>query len=359
MECPGSVGLMLRKTFPDLERSLIRKSKKYYLGYAEYSESRRAWRFPNGSIQEFGYLDKDSDVEQFQSAEYDDIEFDELTHFSEYQYTYMRSRLRSSSGGKWKTQIRAASNPGSRGHAWVKARFVDPARDKLAEYYDEELDETKTRYFLTATLDDNTLMSPQKRAEYRSWLKGLNESERKMLLEGDWDYVPGAAFAEWNHKIHVIKPIPIPQDARIYMSYDFGFGKPFSVGWWWADYDSRLYRFNEWYGWNGKADTGLRLAPSDQAKGILSREKIMGIKQVHDRIADPSIFAKTANYKGGGLGKSIAEMMSDEGVYFNPGDNDRLLGKAQFHERLKYDEDKVGTEEFVAPMVQFYDTCQY
>ena len=95
MKYPKSKQLILRTTFPELERSLIMVSlevipKELYI----YNQSKHRMRFKNGSIIEFGYLSSDSAVTMYQSAEYDIIRFDELTHFSEYQYTYMQSRIR-------------------------------------------------------------------------------------------------------------------------------------------------------------------------------------------------------------------------------------------------------------------------
>ena len=54
----------------------------------------KKWRAPNGSILEFGYCKYESDVYHYQSAQYADIEFDELTHFSAFQYEYLKSRIR-------------------------------------------------------------------------------------------------------------------------------------------------------------------------------------------------------------------------------------------------------------------------
>lgn len=357
---PKSVGLLMRRTFPDLEKSLIRKSFDYYQQYAKYNEAKKRWHFFNGSIEEFGFCERDKDVYQYQSAEYDDICPDELTHFSEFQYLYMMSRLRSRVG--LKTLMRAGTNPGNIGHMWVKGRFVDVAREKI---YRERIEiggevHEKTRYFLPANLHDNTLMPAQQRLEYELWLSQLPEAEREMLMNGNWDYVPGAAFGELNRKTHAYNPYdhPVPRWAKIFMSYDFGFGKPFSVGWYWVDYDGRVWRFNEWYGWNGQSDQGLRMAISEVAKGILKREEQMGLKErINYRVAGPDIFSKTPNVRGGGQGPSVAEIMSEHGVIFQPGDPDRLLGKQQCHERFrvsdKYDEKKPETW----PMAMISDKC--
>lgn len=348
IECPGSVGLMLRKTFPELEKSLIRKSRKFYPRFAKWSESKKLYQFPNGSIQEFGYVEKDIDVEQYMSAEYDDIEFDELGHFNEYPYVYLASRLRprqppKGSGIKpWKGLMRAAGNPGGVGHQWIRARFVQNGRGKVIKVFDEEEHTYKTRLFIPSTLGDNTLMSLRERTEYRGWLNKLPEAERRMLRDGDWEFNPGAAFPELSRKTHGYDPkqIPVPKWAPILRSYDFGHAKPFSIGWWWIDYDGRMWRFAEWYGWNGNPDTGIRMAMPDVATGILKREKALGIEErVVQSPADPSIFAKKPDYKGGGQGPGPGEMLAESGIFMAPSDNNRFLGKQQFHERLRIPED--------------------
>jgi hypothetical protein len=59
---------------------------------------------------------------QYDSSEFQFIGFDELTSFSEGQYTYLFSRLRATKDNPLPIRMRAASNPGNRGHDWVKAR---------------------------------------------------------------------------------------------------------------------------------------------------------------------------------------------------------------------------------------------
>ena len=360
IECPGSAGLMMRRTFPDLDKSLVRKSQKYFRPFAKWSEAKRKWTFKNGSIQDFGYCESDKDVYQYQSAEYDDIEIDEVTQWTEFMYLYLMSRLRSASG-KYKTLMRSATNPGGIGHLWVKARFVDVARDKVYEDTDDEFQMKRTRYFLPAGLDDNTLMTAEQRLEYKSWLNQLPEDQKEMLMKGNWDFVIGAAFAELKRDVHMYDPkdFPVPSYAKICMSYDWGHGAPFSVGWWWVDYDGRIWRFAEWYGWNGKPNKGLRMSPYIQADEIFKIEEKMGIKgRGIQRVSDPAIFAKNANVRGGGQGPSVAEMFSERGIHFMPGDNDRLLGKAQIHGRLRVPGDYDKKNLLTYPMMMVSSECK-
>ena len=152
--------LILRRTFPELERSLIRVSRELYpKEFASYNESKHVWRFKNGSLIEFGYCQQESDVTQYQSAEYDTIRFDELTHFTEYMYLYLFSRLRGANN--FPKQIKSSTNPGGVGHAWVKERFIDPA-PPLTEIKSSE----GSRIFIPAKVQENVFLMESDHATF-------------------------------------------------------------------------------------------------------------------------------------------------------------------------------------------------
>lgn len=151
---------------------------------------------------------------------------------------------------------------------------------------------------------------------------------------------------------HVIPPRDIPLSAPIYMGFDWGFGHPFAVVWAWTDGDGRIYQFNEWYGWNGKPNEGLRLEDSVIAQGIKSREQQMGIEgRTIIRLAGHDCFQKKPDYRGGGQGPSTAEVFAANGVFLTVGDPSRELKLRQFRERLRVFDDQ-------APMLLVYRTCE-
>ena len=82
---PKTVGILFRKTFPELEMSLVRRFlEKCPKELFTYDSSRHIATFLNGSILQFAYCDTPNDVYRYQSAEFDFIGIDELTHFTEY-----------------------------------------------------------------------------------------------------------------------------------------------------------------------------------------------------------------------------------------------------------------------------------
>ena len=141
------------------------------------------------------------------------------------------------------------------------------------------------------------------------------------------------ADGKWTH---VIDEFRVPEWWKIWRGFDFGYAKPFSVGWYAADGDGKIYRIREWYGCTAVANEGVKLDPQAIAAGIreiertdpnLAGRKILGV-------ADPSIFDTRR-------GRSVADMMADAPnfVTWTGGDNSRLAGKMQWHYRLKFDAD--------------------
>jgi hypothetical protein len=122
-------GLLLRHTTEEL-RELIFKSQELYPKIwpgIKWSERKMQWTAPSGARLWMSYLDRDEDVLRYQGLAFSWIGFDELTQWSTpYAWDYMRSRLRSTAPDL-PIFMRATTNPGGRGHGWVKKMFIDPA----------------------------------------------------------------------------------------------------------------------------------------------------------------------------------------------------------------------------------------
>jgi hypothetical protein len=242
-------------------------------------------------------------------------------------------------------------NPGGPGHSDVKEFFklgssgITPGE----VWYDEA---GESRVFIPSFLDDNRILCDADPLYVRRLKSIRDPALRKAWIMGDWDVFIGQAF-QFSYDRHTINPIPVPQYAPLYMTFDWGFGAPFSIGWWWVDADNRVYRFAEWYGWDGTPDQGLRLTDSDIAKGIVAREEKLGIqyRQII-RLCDPTCFNKKPDYRGGGQGPSTAEVFAGYSIYLTPGDPSRELKIRQFRERLATPEN-----ETEMPMMMIYRNC--
>ena len=343
-------GLILRKTYPQLSE-LIDRSHEIYSGAcpeAVFNESKHFWLFPSGAKIYFGSLAHTDDRYNYQGKRYDFIDFDELTQFTFDEYSYLFSRNRPSGPGT-RCYMRAQANPGGIGHGWVKERFITPApplttiwEEVKVRFPDghEEL-RRKSRVFVPSTVFDNKILL-ENSPEYLTRLASLPDAERAALLYGDWNGFSGQVFTEWQNNpdnyharrgTHVISPFRIPREWRLYRSFDWGYSRPFSVGWYAEDRDGVLYRIRELYGCTGTPNEGVRWNASRLASEIRRiEEEDENLKGRHiSGIADPAIFQKNG-------GESIGEIMEKQGVYFDRADNSRIAGKMQVHNRLAMDE---------------------
>jgi len=292
------------------------------------------------------------DASKYQSAEFAAILVDELTKNDYDAFTFLRTRLRWPGLKDVECPFIGGTNPGGIGHGWTKQFWMDKI---FPDEFVRPIDYRHQFAYIPSKADDNPHLDPG----YWAMLDTLPLHIRKAFRDGDWDIFVGQSFQEWSTPIHVIEPLPVPDSASIYMTFDWGFGAPFSVGWWWVDADGRIYRFSEWYGWNGTPNTGVRLPDTDIADGIIDREKGLGIHNRNIiRYAGPDCFQKKPDYKGGGQGPATSETFSKKGIFLSPGDPSRILKIRQFRERLRIPKDQYGNI-ICAPMMQVYSTCTH
>ena len=327
----GSKQLMLRRTFPELELTMIRESRKLYpREMAKYNESKHLWTFANGSTIQFGYCDNEGDVYNYQSAEFDVIRFDELTHFTEFMYTYLISRVRGAN--TFPRAVKSTTNPGGVGHVWVKARFIDPAPANTIF----EGDAGTTRIFIPSRLDDNVFLT-RNDPGYRQRLENLPESERQALLCGEWDIYEGVYFDEFRRDIHVVKPFPIPDHWRRYLAIDYGLDM---LACYIAAVDPQGYA----YVYKEYCQSNLVVS-----KASAAIKHLIGDDDIYAMYAPPDLRGRSRD-----SGKSQLELFADNGLHFQLADSDRESGWLNLKEWLKpvYDE----TGETIA-RVRFFETC--
>lgn len=360
LQYPGTSAYVFRRTYNELEDTDIKEAKSSYpQEIAKYNETKHEFTLINGSKIMFRHCSSVMDKFNYSGAEIQWLYFDELTTFEQEIYDFLKTRLRAKKSLGVKPIVRSASNPGNIGHGWVKALFVDagPFMDKIEHrVWSEHL--RKEKVYCTQYIPSLATENPHITEDYIVELEKKPPALRKALLNGEWDAFEGQVFVEFRNDpdhygdrrwTHVIDPFQIPRKWPRFMSFDFGYKEPFSVGWWAIDPEGRAYRYREWYGWDGHPDTGLMLTARQITDGILEREKeFETAENIHvNRFADPSIFDKSR-------GESIAEQMAPTsqrpGVTLLAGDNARIAGKMQLHERLRFDEEG-------RPMIYIFNTC--
>lgn len=352
-EVPGIQVYLFRRTLPDLRDNHLRGPTSLHVmlepliagGKVKYRAVENEFEFDNGSVLHLCYCDSENDVEKYRGAEIHVLMIDELTHFSEYQYRFLRSRVRIAGlkvPEKYRhrlPRIENASNPGSIGHAWVKRTFISP-RPAMQMWRVPPEEGGMLRQFIPSRLSDNPYLTRDD-PSYADRLRGLGSDNLvRAMLDGDWDIVAGQAFERLRRDTHAIEPFEPPDDWMCFGSFDWGSTKPFSFGMWTVANgnmlpDGRLYRrgaiirFNEVYGWNGKANEGLRKEASEVAEMLAAR---IGPRRLSYISADPSMWKVDG-------GPSIAETMLRHGVILRKADHSRLVGYVQVRQRIAGDEE--------------------
>jgi len=362
---PGSNGVIFRRTYPDLrrpggivERLLMRVPPE--LG--TYNAGEHKWRFRNGSLLELGHLQRDATVLQYQGAEFAVVAFDQLEQFTEYQYLYLRSRLRVAGETAaefrrlgWRPRSIASANPGGPGHGWVKARFIDaPVPPGVIWRPAATLDEPcpGTRVFLPARVDDN----PHLDDSYVDRLRNLPEDDRRALLEGDWDVYAGQRFRSFRRAVHVVDPEDVPLSPAYPrgIGVDYGFDAPFAALWGALLPDDLIVVYRELY--------RPGLTPEEQARAILAVEAEGERDAASGRPGgrlwiDPSTYARDPSAPRAVASApdlpppgSIAYKYRQAGLPVRKANNNRLAGVAAVAGALRIRGDR-------RPRLLIYSTC--
>lgn len=338
-EHPKFHGVLFRKTFPQLEESLIHRSRTgigengptYYDFGGKYNDQKHTWTFPSGAAIRLSYLDKDDDARQHDTAEYHYAGFDELTHFSRFVYTYITSRVRTSSKSL-PAIVRSASNPGNIGHAWVRERFVEPCRQggKILLVPLEGTNKTVKAIFIPAKLTDNPYLE-RNDPGYATRLHILPAAERKAKLDGDWYTFFGQVFTEFRdhhfpgepeNALHVIPSFRIPFYWPKVLAVDWGHRAMVYALWTALSPDNRAFAYREYSNYK----MSVHQWSADLARLSQFDENLVEVT------LDPSAWQER------GHGKTIADLFT-EGSGFVPtkADNDRLGGKQIVHEFLRWE----------------------
>ena len=323
--------LITRKTYRELLNNHIAPLQAMLAGVATYKGSDKCFTFPNGSTIWFGYCAADSDLDQYQGAEYDVWFADEAGQFQELWLKTIDACIRGANVFPKRTYY--TLNPGGPSHGYFKRLFIDGRF--------EEDEHPEDYAFIQALVTDNKALLKHQ-PEYIRALEKLPPKLRKAWLEGRWDIFEGQFFEDFYDRpdhyrdrryTHVIDPFEIPAGWKIYRSFDWGYNRPFSCGWWAVDYDGVAYRILELYGCTGTPNEGVKWTPEQvfgQIHRIETEHRWLAGRHITG-IADPAIWdAQT--------GESIAEVAARHQVYFTKGDNKRIPGWMQIHYRLAFDE---------------------
>lgn len=202
---PNYSAIIFRRTHEDLALpgALLDRADLWLRPYADdkvpadkrvrWDGQHKQWRFPSGAVLAFGYMDNDEARFRYKSAEFQFAGFDELTTFTEVQYGYLGSRLRRLKGMDVPIRLRGATNPGDRGHAWVKKRFID--------------NRSSERPFVTAKVRDNPAADAD---EYIATMEAtLDQTTLMQLRDGLWIIDDAARMYHYNSTQMDVPALPV------------------------------------------------------------------------------------------------------------------------------------------------------
>ncbi len=326
--------LIIRRSMPEL-RELIDKSRELYpkaFPGCKYREVEKLWNFPSGAKIEFGFLERDADVYRYQGQAYSWIGFDEITHLpTEFSWNYLASRLRTTDS-EIVPYMRCTANPGGVGASWVKKRYIDPTPPNESFLGEDGL----TRKFIPARLQDNPYLATDGR--YETMLNALPPTQRKQLLEGNWDVLEGAAFVEFSPVLHVIPPFEIPINWERVKGIDYGYASESACVWGAIDpEDGTLVIYRELY-----------------RKGLLGTElaEMLTAMEVEDPFSIQGVLDTACWNRTGTTGPTVGETLLRAGHKLRRADKNRIQGKIQVHEYLK-------VTQSGRPRLQIFNTCPH
>lgn len=333
---------------------------------------------PNGGRLDMAYLERDQDAENYQGWSRTRLYGEEIGNFPNYApLAKLKSILRSAEGIP--VGERHTGNPGGPGHAWVKARYIDPAPlgwQPITETIRVRgYETTATRIFIPSKVSDNLLLAKHDPDYVGRIIRSGNEALVRAWLDGDWNVIAGAYFPEFDAGLHVVHPCALPAHWVRYRACDWGSARPFCVLWF-AVSDGSLPQFprgalvvyREWYGCNeeelrqGHANIGLKLTAEQVAEGIIDREQRDDEGKLIEKIS-MSVIDPAAKQNHGG--PSIAERMGMvnhlgvKGVHFHNADNTRvgtrgsMSGWDAVRQRLRGD----SHGDDGRPLLYFFSTC--
>jgi len=316
--------LLLRRTFPELEKSLLLYFRRHVPAelYRAYNEAKRQVTWWNGSVTQFGFSRSEHDIYQYQGGEFLFIGVDELTQFTMDQWTFLTSRNRCSIPGAIPCMA-GATNPGGVGHVWVKALWIDrraaPGMERADEYNPLDYD------YIPALIEDNPVYRHDQ--NYRRTLEALPNHLRRAFLQGDWNIFAGQYFDIFELRLNTARaeelaPVCATPWLPRWISIDWGFEHPAAV-YWHVQNGANTYTYREY--------VAQRLSPRTLAHEIAERSRGEKIDAVY---LGPDAFAQRTDEAT--IADQLGTVFAQQGIPRPaPADNDRVGGWMLLYQLLE------------------------
>ena len=257
LRVPGCNVLLLRRSYPQLKKGLIRHFETLvppalYGGRRNYNASDYVVSFPNGSKLFFGSCQYDQDVLNYNGHEFVFIGIDEATEFSYYIFEYLTLQNRCPIkqdiyGNPIVPCMALATNPSGIGHTWIKALFIGELNDqgvyvrtlenirkKIPDLQNAKID-FNNYAFIPAKIYDNPAYANDE--VYINKLKNTSETYRAVFLEGSWEAFENQYFSRFDAALTVMEDGLVRHLVESqfwqpkWIGIDWGFHDPCAVYW--------------------------------------------------------------------------------------------------------------------------------
>lgn len=318
---PNAHFLFLRVDYPSLAEAMDRAHAHFPQHGAIWNEQKKRYTFPSGALYEFGYAETLKDVRRYQGREPTRIKYDEIGQLADERvWTTLLAELRSPDP-TIQRQAEASANPGGPGEPWLMTRFVKRCGEDGARIYVDPEHPTMTRRFIPATVKDNPIYAAD--AQYMATLDTLPQRQRQQLRDGKWGLGAGRALDELSEWMHIVPAFQVPAHWKCWGAYDWGFGHPFSFGWFAKDEDGNVYLVD--------SCSGHRMLPWEQAQRIQAKAPDRARLVV---VAGHDAFAKRQAM--GVETPSVADTFRQYDIYLTHASIDRVAGLNNVREYLKW-----------------------
>ncbi len=310
---PGLKCLLLRKVgkanlehFEDLRRKLFFKLPH------EFSAFRGILTFANGSRIIAGHFQNERDIDAYLGLEYSVIGIEEATTLTSRKFQDISTCCRTSIPN-WRPRIYSTTNPGGVGHAWYRARFVQPFMEKR---------ETETR-FVPARVADNSFNNP----EYRKVLENLTGWQKRAWLDGSWDIAAGQFFTTLNREVHVVQSFDETRAREFFVALDYGYAHYTVALLGCTDGDGNIFIVDE-----HAERLWLPQRHAAAIKTMLARHKIgerkLELADLKRFVAGADVFSRQSD------GTTIAAQYAKHGINLRCANTDRVNGWAEIMSRF-------------------------
>lgn len=228
---PGSHGVYIRNTFPELRDSVIPQYLEHNPMnefHYDYNKSDREISYPGGTRLDFRAFDKDTKI---LSNEYDFMLFCQLEEIPEELYLASIGRCRRRSGGLPRNITLGEGNPGS---GWVKRKMKDnPLPPNV--------------FFVEMNTRDNSENLP---IGYEKKLRdNYPDFWVARYVDGEWNSIDEMVFSEFREQRHVVDPIN-PQYIKHLKQrggFDYAWRTNSAMNWAFVDFDGNIIIYDEWF----------------------------------------------------------------------------------------------------------------